>query len=178
MPCPPYVDPKVLAVADCVLARNCSVITAIEEGLVAFVDSKSEEVFAATSAATYLRAATLAATAAAVAAAKAVKAAAAPKKVAVKELTGTKMTRGQASGKRKLDKQAKRGRVKAFKTACLQYAEVKEAGGLTAQQVCSWVGNQMCQSPASAPKPGSVRKQVALGLAGESPGKRGRKFRI
>jgi len=123
-------------------------------------------------------AAQLAATAAAVAAAKAVKAAAAPKKVAVKELTGTKMTRGQASGKRKLDKQAKRGRVKAFKTACLQYAEVKEAGGLTAQQVCSWVGNQMCQSPASAPKPGSVRKQVALGLAGESPGKRGRKFRI
>ena len=49
------------------------------------------------------------------------------------------MTRGQASNKKKLDKQAKRGRVKAFRTACLQYAEVKEAGGLTAQQVCDWV---------------------------------------
>jgi len=57
------------------------------------------------------------------------KAAAAPKKVTVKELTGTKMMRGQASGKKQLDKQAKRCRVKAFKTACLQYAEVREAGG-------------------------------------------------
>jgi len=40
------------------------------------------------------------------------------------------------------------------------------------------VGCEMCLSPASAPKPGSVRKQVALGLAGESPGKRGRKFKV
>jgi len=42
---PPSVDPKVLAVADRVLARNCSVVTAIEEEFVAFVDSKSEEAF-------------------------------------------------------------------------------------------------------------------------------------
>ena len=47
-----------------------------------------------------------------------------------------------------------------------------------AQQVCSWVGYQVCLSPASALKPGSARKQVALGLAGESPGKRGRKFKV
>ena len=37
---PPSVDPKVLAVADRVLARNCSVATDIKEGLLAFVDSK------------------------------------------------------------------------------------------------------------------------------------------
>ena len=39
---PPSVDPKVLAVADRVLARNCSAVAAIEEGFVALVDSKSE----------------------------------------------------------------------------------------------------------------------------------------
>ena len=54
---------------------------------------------------------------AAVAAAKALKAAAAPKKATVKEITGTKMRRGKASGKKKLDKQKKRVRVKAFKAA-------------------------------------------------------------
>jgi len=117
---PPSVDPKVLAVADRVLARNCSAVAAIEEGFVALVDSKSEgasrcnvrrhvqkgrdaaqsEAEAGT-AKHYTKAsekaeaaAQLAATAAAVAAAKAVKAAAAPKKVTAKELTGTKMTRG------------------------------------------------------------------------------------
>ena len=87
------------------------------------------------------------------AAAKAVKAAAAPKKVTVKVLTGSKMTRKQASGKKELDKKKERTRVKALKAACLQFAEVKEAGGLTAQQVCGWVSYQMCLSPSSAPKP-------------------------
>ena len=113
---PPSVDPKVLTVADRVLARNCSAITAIEEEFLAFVESKSEEVFRrnarrhvqkgrdaaqskaeAGTAKHYTKAAEkaaaaaqLAAVAAAVAAAKAVKAAAAPKKVTVKELTGTK----------------------------------------------------------------------------------------
>jgi len=104
-----------------------------------------------------------------VAAAKAVKAAAAPKKVTVKVLTGSKMTRKQASGKKELDKKKERTRVKALKAACLQFAEVKEAGGLTAQQVCDWVSYQMCLSPSSAPKPKSVRVQVAAGLAGECP---------
>ena len=46
------------------------------------------------------------------------------------------VTRGQASGAKKLAKLKKRARVRAYKTACVQYAEVKEAGGLTAQQVC------------------------------------------
>jgi len=42
----PSFDPKVLAaVADRVLARNCSVVIAIREEFVAFVDSKSEEAF-------------------------------------------------------------------------------------------------------------------------------------
>jgi hypothetical protein len=201
---PPSVDPKVLAVVDRVLARNCSAVTAIREEFVAFVDGKSEEAFrrnvrrhvknrrdvakgeaeagtakqftkAAEQAAA---AAQLAAVAAAVAAGKAVKAAAASscKKVTVK--VGKKMTHGQASGKKQLDKQKKRVQVKAFKTACLQYAEVKEAGGLTSQQVCDWAGYQMCLSPSSAPKPAVVRKQVHLGLAGVPPGKRGRKFKV
>ena len=126
----------------------------------------------------YTKAAAQLAAAAAAAAGQAANAAAAPKKVTAEELTGTKMTRGQASGKKQLDEQAKRGRVKALKTACLQYAEVKEAGRLTAQQVCSWVGYQMCMSSASAPKPGCVREQVALGLAGESPGNCGRRFKV
>jgi len=93
-------------------------------------------------------AAQLAATAAAVAAAKAVKAAAAPEKVTVKELTGSKMARKQASGKKQLDKKKERTRVKAFKTACLQFAEVKRSGELTSQQVCDWVSFQICLSPA------------------------------
>ena len=38
------------------------------------------------------------------------------------------------------------------------YAEVKEAGGLSAQQVCDWVGYQMYLSPSSKPKPKSVRR--------------------
>jgi len=205
---PPSADPKVLAIVDRVLARNCSINTAIQEVCGAFADTKSEEAFRrnvrkhvqkrraandvaeaaeaeAGTAKHYTKAAEkaaaaaqLAAAAAATAAGKAVKAAAAPKKVTVKELTGSNMTRGQASGAKKIGKQKKRTQVKAFKVACVQYAEVKEAGGLTSQQVCDWVGYQMCLSPGSTPKPAVVRKQVALGLAGESPGKRGRKFKI
>ena len=42
----PSFDPKVLAaVADRVLARNCSVVIAIREEFVAFVDSKYEGAF-------------------------------------------------------------------------------------------------------------------------------------
>lgn len=124
------------------------------------------------------KAAQLASAAAAEASSSAAKAAASSKKVTVKELTGKKMTRGQASGAKKLAKLKKRVRAKAYKTACVQYAEVKEAGGLTAQQVCDWVGYQMCLSPGSKPKADSVRKQVRNGLAGVSPGKRGPKFKV
>ena len=82
------------------------------------------------------KAAQLASAAAAEASSSAAKAAASSKKVTVKELTGKKMIRGQAPGAKKLAKLKKRVRAKAYKTACVQYAEVKEAGGLTAQQVC------------------------------------------
>jgi hypothetical protein len=149
---PPSIDPKVLAVVDRVIDRNCSIITAIREEFLAFADSKSQEVFcrnirrhvqkrreaaqgeaeAGTAKHFYkaaekaAAAAQLAAAAAAASAGKAKKAAAEPKKVTVKELTGSNMTRGQASGAKKIGKQKKRSQVKAFKIACVQYAEVKD----------------------------------------------------
>ena len=198
---PPTIDPKVLAVVERVLASKCSIVSAVRAEFICFTDTKSEDAFcrnvrrhvqnrrdadkAEAEAGTtkhYAKAAEQAAKAAQLAAgaagAAAKSAAASSKKVTVKELTGKKMTRGQASGKKQLDKQKKRVRVEAFKTACVQFAEVKESGGLTSQQVCDWVGYQMCLSPASKPKPGTVRKQVAVGLAGVSPGKRGRKFKV
>ena len=42
---PPSADPKVLAIVDRVLARNCSINTAIQEVCGAFADTKSEEAF-------------------------------------------------------------------------------------------------------------------------------------
>jgi len=197
---PPSIDPEVHAVVGRVAVRSCSITPATREELLTFPGSKSQEDFCrnahkhvqkrrivekeeaeAGTAKHYTKAAEkaaaaaqLAATAATVVAAKTVKAAAVPKKVTAKELTRTKMTCGQASGIKKLDKQAKRTRVKALKAACLQFAEVKESGELTSQQVCGWVSYQVCLSPSSAPKPKRVRVQVAAGLAGDSTGKRGR----
>jgi len=69
-----------------------------------------------------------------------------------------KMTRGQAMGKKKADKRKKRVKVEAYKAACVMYADAKEAGGLSAQQVCDLVGYQMCLNPGSKPKPKSVRR--------------------
>jgi hypothetical protein len=131
---PPTIDPKVLAVVKRVLASKCSIVSAVRAEFICFTDNKSEDAFCrnvrrhvqnhrdadkaeaeagttkhyVNAAEQAAKAAQVAAAAAAGAAAAAAKAAASSKKVTVKELTGKKMTRGQASGKKKIEKRKKR----------------------------------------------------------------------
>ena len=77
------------------------------------------------------------------------------------------------------NKAAKQRRVtKAFRESCIAYAGCKETRDMTAGEVCMSVAlvNQLC--PKSAPKPRMVKGYVRDGKVGESPGKRGRKFKI
>ena len=118
--------------------------------------------------------ATVAAAAAAVAAAqKAVKA----QPVDTFE-EGTRRVRKTANTilSNKADK--KRRVTKAFKESCVAYAGCKEAGEMTASEVCMSVALVHQLSPKSAPKPRMVKEFVRDGKVGESPGERGRKFKI
>ena len=114
--------------------------------------------------------ATVAAAAAAVAAAqKAVKA----QPVDTFE-EGTRRSRKTANTILSNKADQKRRVTKAFRESCIAYAGCKETRDMTAGEVCMSVAlvNQL------SPKPRMVKGYVRDGKVGESPGKRGRKFRI
>jgi len=71
----------------------------------------------------------------------------------------------------------KRLESKLLKETCLKYAELKESKEMTAEEVCIQVALNNNLSPSRAPKPFTVKKFVREDRAGESPGKRGRKFK-
>jgi hypothetical protein len=139
---------------------------------------------AAGTAAAYMAAAQKAAATAATAAAAAAAAAVAAAQKAVKAQPvdtvekGTRKSRKTANTilSNKADK--KRRVTKAFKESCVAYAGCKEAGEMTASEVCMSVALVHQLSPKSAPKPRMVKEFVRDGKVGESPGERGRKFKI
>ena len=74
------------------------------------------------------------------------------------------------------NKAVKKRRVtKAFKEACIAYADCKESKEMTAAEVCMSVALVSQLSPTSAPKPGVEKRFLRDGKAGESSGKPGRK---
>lgn len=130
---------------------------------------------------TYMAAAQKAAATATVAAAAAA-VAAAQKAVKAQPVDtfeeGTRRSRKTANTilSNKADK--KRRVTKAFRESCIAYAGCKETREMTAGEVCMSVVLVNQLSPKSAPKPRMVKGYVRDGKVGESPGKRGRKFRI